>query len=378
MKKVLIMTLEQGENYGGILQAYALQDVIKQLGYNPTTTYIPKQPAIIKYSKYILRSLLHVIKPSISNLSKNDKHLITAKTMVFIHKNINLIHWDKIKKIGLEKLHVEALIVGSDQVWRSAYVSVEKYLFDFSKNITIKRISYAASFGRNDLCEYSQKLIRKTSYLAKKMNAISVREDSGINLVKEKWGVVAKQHVDPTLLLKKEQYIELIFNDLDNTTQSQGNLFAYVLDRGEGNGEIIDRSAELLDMKVFEIMPPKVTSSKTLHANLDRYTLPPVSQWLRSFMDADFIVTDSFHGTVFSIIFNKPFITIGNKVRGLARFNSLLNLFGLEDRLISNVKDITTSLLDKKIDWNVVNAIKVNEQRRSVEYLKRYLGVINV
>lgn len=104
--------------------------------------------------------------------------------------------------------------------------------------------------------------------------------------------------------------------------------------------------------------------------------MPKVEQWLKSFRDAEYVVTDSFHGTVFSIIFNKPFITIGNKSRGLARFTSLLSTFGLEHRLISSPNDIDSKLVSASIGWAPVNRIITKERQRSLNYLSRHLSAI--
>jgi exopolysaccharide biosynthesis predicted pyruvyltransferase EpsI len=96
---------------------------------------------------------------------------------------------------------------------------------------------------------------------------------------------------------------------------------------------------------------------------------PPATAWLRGFMDAEFVVTDSFHGTVFSILFNKPFIAIGNQDRGLARFSSLLKLFNLENRLIQTSTDIDDKLLHEKINWEKVNAILREKKEQSLRFL---------
>jgi polysaccharide pyruvyl transferase WcaK-like protein len=100
---------------------------------------------------------------------------------------------------------------------------------------------------------------------------------------------------------------------------------------------------------------------------------PAPEKWIRGFMDAQFVITDSFHGTVFSILFNKPFISIANKVRGLTRFTSLLKLFHLEDRLIFSSEDFVPENL-KEIDWDRTNAILNQEKEKSMQFLKKNLN----
>jgi len=99
-----------------------------------------------------------------------------------------------------------------------------------------------------------------------------------------------------------------------------------------------------------------------------------VCQWLKSFIDAEYVVTDSFHGCVFSIIFNKPFIAIGNKDRGMARFNSLLKMFNLEDRLISSADELADKLLLSKINWASINYKIIKERKKSNDFLQKNLG----
>ena len=118
---------------------------------------------------------------------------------------------------------------------------------------------------------------------------------------------------------------------------------------------------------------PKYSSS---YDNVKKYgnecVYPPITTWLRSFMDAEMVITDSFHGTVFSIIFNKPFFVLINKERGATRFISLLSLFDLEDRVIDSVSDAST--YEKEIDWYSVNS-RINDlQNYSINFLRRSLN----
>jgi len=98
---------------------------------------------------------------------------------------------------------------------------------------------------------------------------------------------------------------------------------------------------------------------------------PPVEEWIRGFIDAEFVVTDSFHGTVFSILFNKPFVSIGNKGRGLSRFTSLLKMFKLENRLIFNSEYCNLDNLNS-IDWERTNSILRDKREKSLRFLYEY------
>lgn len=363
----LIITMKLGSNYGGIIQAYALQSFIKKFGSKVFTSTPTKSSKIRRRIGDIKRSISSKNNQFVPNLQ--EENLIFTNTKNFIKSNIDTINiYDKLGKINPKINNFSNIIVGSDQVWRANYVTVPDYLLDFVSNDNTKKISYAASFGKDDLSEYNPELIKRTAILAKKFDAISVREDSGVNICKEKWDVDAVQLVDPTLLIQKEEYIELIEND--KTMESNGDLFVYILDRSGDKQTIVDMIAKKLNLKPFEIMPPTCNSRKEFHKNSQKFTLPPVTQWLRSFMDAKFIITDSFHGCVFSIIFNKPFIAIGNEGRGLTRFTSLLKVFKLENRLVLDSSDLTDDLISSNIDWTKVNDIIKFEQTRSSNFLK--------
>lgn len=374
-KKVIILTMPLGSNYGGVLQAYALQRFVGRLGVGMVDTSTPtrtRAETIQKISLFV-RNSIGVIFPKkrveYVTMGK-DFGIQNANILRFIRENISII--DLYTRGASAKdviMGYDIAIIGSDQVWRAKYVKVLSYFLNFAKNIDIKRISYAASFGRDSLEEYGLRLIKKSAKPIGTFKAISVREYSGVRLCKDHWGLMAEQHVDPTLLLLKSEYVELVRKSMPSLEASKGNLFTYILDRDSVNSRIVSNITDSMGLCSFEVMPPQCASRKDFIENIDNYILPPVEQWLKSFMDAKFIVTDSFHGCVFSIIFNKPFIAIGNKKRGLARFDSLLKLFGLEDRLVFSKDDITDELLHKKIDWAKINKITGKERARSKKFL---------
>lgn len=360
MKKILIVTLPQGANYGGMLQAYALKESINNLGFSAQTTF-SKGPCVRRVVKSIpgIRFVIRKIKGH----EKKDARSTDQYTREFVAGRLFLSDFDKayiLSSLGA----YGAYIVGSDQVWRKSYTYIPHNLFSFVRKQGSVKISYAASFGRDNLNDYDNGLMKKTKKLAQKFNAISVREDSGVDIVKKYWGLEAEHHVDPTLLLDAKDYANLIDNPTCEIHPSEGDLFSYVLDTNQSKQGIADIVAKAKGLTVFTVIDGDENNGKPM---------PPVEQWLRSFRDAKYVVTDSFHGTVFSIIFNKPFIAIGNKSRGLARFTSLLKIFGLEDRLVLDVSEVTPELINAKINWGKVNAIKDREQKRSMEYLKKHL-----
>ena len=376
-KQVLIVTHKLGHNYGGIIQAYALQAYLRQHGLEPTTTnfsYNRLKSRLGRPIKDLLKRVIHIVKPSVSDLPSHYDDLVSLKTQRFIDAHIQVLN-DKQKLSSNVGHYFDALITGSDQVWRNIYVPVAKYLFDFADGQKITKLSYAASFGKDDLDEYGPELLSHSKQLAQQFDGISVREDSGVELVRQHWGMSAEHHIDPALLLSRDHYAKLVSEDAKNLTPNQGKIFAYVLDREGDKGKIIDKVSRELKLKEFEILPPKAKNRKQLNNNPELYQLPPVTQWLKGFVDAEFVITDSFHGTAFAIIFNKPFIAIGNKERGLARFTSLLKMFKLENRLVSSASQVTKELINQKIDWPKTNTILANEQKRAHQYLSKHLGL---
>ena len=209
---------------------------------------------------------------------------------------------------------IDAFVVGSDQVWRPKYApNLGDVFLGFVKTSGVRRISYAASFGV-DHWEFSPKQTKFCSALAKRFNAVSVREESGVKICKENLGVDATWVLDPTLLLDKEDYAEIC---KDVPVETKQILAAYVLNIDDS---ILGLCKSIAKEKGLEL---KVFSADT-KAKIS------VPEWLAMFRDASYVVTDSFHGTAFSIIFGKEFKCLYNESRGSARFESLLNLYNSE------------------------------------------------
>jgi hypothetical protein len=261
----------------------------------------------------------------------------------------------------------QAFIVGSDQIWRPKYAQnvPEAYFLGFTKNIkNIKRLSYAASFG-TDEWEYNDKETLACRELVNMFDAVSVREESAVLLCKSKFGINAVHTLDPTMLLEKKDYINLIENA--GTKESSGNLLVYYIDLSDDKVKAICKISEMLKLVPFKINIPK--EDIISHTKIDIPIASPVEEWLRGFYDSRFVITDSFHGTVFSIIFNKPFIVYGNVDRGMSRFDSLLRMFGLEDRMINSFSELNNRKIFDPIDWVAVNNIIDKHRILSKEFI---------
>lgn len=373
IKKIAILTQPLSTNYGGILQAYALQIILKQMKHKVVT--INRKPN--SYSQ--IKLTLSRIKNKILNKIKgNDKFLFSAKDMQFIAQhstkfiknNISLTELidDDSKLIKhFDKNKYDAVVVGSDQTWRPKYSpNIFNFYLDFLKDKETKRIAYASSFGV-DNWEYTFEETEKCKMLLQKFNAVSVREKSGINLCKQHLNSAAELVLDPTMLLDKQHYIKLFKSK--NIEKAEGKLYTYVLDRNIEKNQIIEKVVKELNISEFKNQP--IESLMTPNGNsLEDYIYPPVEGWIKGFYDAEFIITDSFHGTIFSILFNKPFISVPNKERGVDRFTSILKQLGLEHRMVFNSEHITDVLLKEKINFNDVNVKLENLRVRSLNFLK--------
>ena len=372
--KIGVLTLQLHNNFGGILQAYALQKVLKDFGHNVVlidkSRYVSLGPWYKKYPIYIKRSINKFIfgKNIIvkADIEQNRFLKTIAKyTEPFIEKYIRRVYTKDFSNIRGKDF--DALIVGSDQIWRPKYFfsKIENAYLDFAREWKIKRIAYAASFGTEEW-EYTEEQTNNCATLLKKFNAVSVRESSAVQLCSDNFGVKAEHVLDPTMLLSKEDYIKL-FNDY-NATQSDGNLFCYILDEGEEKKSIIDCVAKEKGMNPFYVNSRYDDHNAPLKERIQQ----PVEKWLRAFYDAEFVITDSFHACVFSIIFNKPFIVYGNKERGLARFKSLLSIFGLEERIVST-KEESIKAISEPIDWERVNEVHRLWKEKSMSFLNNNL-----
>lgn len=390
--KLAILTQPLHHNYGGLLQNYALQQVLIRGGHQVETIWLTTSKSKVTWLNIIRsrckRVALNFLFP---NRAVPFNYFLTDKDVAAIHINTNSFIKKYITRSNqsvlvsslcdyVKKECFDGYIVGSDQCWRPKYNKgpfLPIMFLDFAKDIkNIKRITYAASFG-TDEWEMTPEMTDVCSLLAKKFDFISVREDSGVRLCRNYLGMDATHVLDPTMLLAREDYIALI--DAENESKSVGTLFTYILDPNSGKSEFISHMAAMNGLIAFTVLPKyqlEVHTGDNLRNHIEECVYPRVTAWLRAFLDAEMTIVDSFHGVVFSIIFNKPFWVIGNRDRGYSRFTSILNLFELQDRLIdeSEIETLTSDLLNDKlsqysIDWQRVNDILERERSRCVQLL---------
>ena len=352
--RIGIYTQELRDNYGGILQNYALQQVLKKIGHTPITLdYRPRS----NYFWYLISQLKTIALVLTGKKRSFRKYEPTPErshyTGPFIQRYIDT-SWRMqfITPLAPYLLRIKCVITGSDQVWRPAYNNLSYAFLAFVRNKKINKIAYAASFGV-DFWEYSDRQTKECRRLVKDFKAISVREGSGVVLCEKHLKTNAIHVLDPTLLLSKADYEQLC----KDVKPISGKPFvaAYILDLNEEKEKFIRNIAEEKGLE-YIITSAEKDINKT------------VEEWLSVFRDAEYIVTDSFHGTVFSIIFRKQFNVVLNDKRGSCRFKSLLSIFNLEDRIIG--KDME-SYIKKDIDWNIIQHIIEEWKSKSINFLTK-------
>lgn len=344
MSKVAILTQPLGPNYGGILQAFALQHVLREMGHQPITIDRRGSQDRLRVMASLAKGGLLWITGKQRRIRRwptpKESETICRYTNRFVSEHITtsvpITTTDKLRRYT-EQGEFDAYIVGSDQVWRKAYSPcMPNYFLDFlPEDSQAKRIAYAASFGISKW-EFTEAETQLYARLAKCFDLISVREDSAVDLCREHLGVDAIHVLDPTMLVDRSVYEELAMSKYAHP--SKGDLFCYILDRTPEKSQLVRETASEQGLTPFEILPREYRNLPP-RADLSTVVMPPVEQWLRSFMDAKYVITDSFHGTVFSILFEKPCIVIQNASRGNDRFQSLLKMINVPSEGLTQFMD---------------------------------------
>lgn len=357
MKQVAIITLPLNNyNYGGILQAFALQAYLKDV-FQVEVRHVDRQYNR-SVSLQLKTKLYDLLKPNF----KKGKQNYYAPIIRFIDNNLQLsepIYSSQKLDKYLRNNKIDLLITGSDQVWRKQYAfNISEDLFlNFPYNC--KKVSYAASFGGKDY--KGNEIENKLTHL----HSVSVREKTAQEHL-QTLGVQVYHHIDPTLLLDKK-----IYSDLADKSKKdyKGSVTAYLLDRNDILMSNIKTLVKRKD-KSFNLVGEKTQITQENCSTITT-SVDGVEDWLKAFRDAEYIVTDSFHGCVFSILFNKQFITIGNVDRGLSRFLSLLEMFELQDRLVTSSDGL--DMLFNPIDYKNVNKLLENYRKQALDYFSNIL-----
>lgn len=355
MKKLGILTFHypENKNYGAILQSYALLKLYEKIGL---------EAYLLDYRPYS-KTLKNILKDIFLNSFEAKGFKEYVKKYLKIYK----IDFENKKELNNT---FNIFSVGSDQVWRERNLKekILTYFFDFVDD-NKKKIAYAASFGV-DYWEGDEKLTEEVKPLIKRFDYISVREESGIGICKNTFGVDNVVCVlDPTLMIDREDY-QIILDDWQDKSHLKKKYIAYML--LDDTEQLRNGSKKIANYLGAEINYIKGKSFNILGKTITLYN--KVSQWLTYLKDAELVITDSFHCTVFSIIFHKKFVVVANPTRGIARLETLLEKVGLENRFFTNIDNVLESeILDKDIDYREVDKKLEVHRKYSMNFLKRAL-----
>lgn len=369
MQNVGIITLYRGYNYGTSLQAYALKKVISELGYCTTilwtdeNTHSGRDVRLNKVLRMAFRMLIHpdLFKHTIDAYNRSLRQPLDDKIKrKFIefekeHLQVKGLPLRKLKEFAYAS-DTQALVCGSDQIWSATGANIEPlYYLRFAPQN--KRVAYAPSFGTAEIPTYNRALIKK--YL-QDFHRISVREERGAEIVKELLGIDVPVLIDPTLLLD--------WNEWKGRADSKDYILLYFLD--EPSDYTIDYIRKLANSTTAEVYAIPYRFKKYEQLTFLKYIAAGPEEFISLISNAKFVLTDSFHGTAFSINFNVPFFTFARNygsVHQTSRITTILQIFGLEKQYIKANKRVSDQV--PVVDFLKVNKI-LNEKRfESKKYL---------
>lgn len=332
-KNVAIIGWFDGPNYGSKLVHWSIYKLFNKLGWNSCFIWPP-----------------HAEKYKFSNFARSE---------------YNITKCTGIRKLSILNRYFDAFSVGSDQYWnyRLDYFGNFRFL-DFA-NTTKRILSCCTSFGHDELF-YPKDKLEEIKFLLKRFNTITVRENSAAELIKKFFGIDSIVLTDPTLLLEPDDFIGLTKKsnlELENNKY----ILVYLLDPNEEKKQKIAALSRSFNMPVKTLVDIQGYKGKAEYMKEFNVVgeeigrLPSVYDFVNCFKNAAYVVTDSFHGTCFSIIFNKSFCTFANFRRGGIRFE-LFNKIGCGRRIQYDYDFNIQSILDN-LDYQVVNDI--NAKNRS-------------
>lgn len=359
MKNIYISTFHNADNYGAVLQCYALYAFLKKNSYNALVINHVNHQILKGYRIFNTSGIKSLLK-SILYLKKSIVRKINFRRF---RNNINIDN--NIKDINYCFKDDDIIITGSDQVWNPKITGgFDDTYFLINSNDNIKKISYAASCGDLKYIEqYSDIFIS----LIRNLDYISVREKSLQSYLDTRIDKNVELVLDPTLLLNQSEWMHFIY---EKPIINEKYIFVYTV--GNENSLFINSVNDLSKKTGYKIVYFDQSDLKNKYKCVkDNWYKAGPMEFLNLLYYSEFVITTSFHALSFSIIFNKSFgVVLSDKIDRLV---SLLSLVKLENRVINNTNDILT-LYNKKIDWNEVNLILDDSRKTSQNWL---LGAIN-
>ena len=330
-KRVGVTCLQNSQNVGNILVKYAMLKKLEEFGFNAT-----------------------ILVPA--NSEKCESYF-TNKT---INSNLFIIKNNYSEE--LQQRNFDYLMVNSDQTWA---FSSWKYFYDvgflrFAKTWEVKKFVYGASIGK-DKWNYNKNNEEEMKKLLTNFTGISYREIGLVKLVEKHLGLKGVFVLDPTLIIDKQYYLNEIKDYKGDFNSNENFIFVYQLDNNTIIQNVIKDIRNRLNYKINKFEFDKKDN---------------IESFIFGISKCQAVITDSYHGTIFSIIFNKPFITFINKYRGKGRFDSLIEVFNLNNRIIDLSKNIKININLLKNKPNINRTLLNHLRNFSLNYLKKNLDIL--
>lgn len=364
--KVAVITRHAITNYGSLLQTFATQQVIENLGHEcEIIDYIREDESYTQHERTLLARKpewnCNPIKKAIYLALRQPESIASGRR--FKVEQSKYLHFTRkyasLEQLSKDKPVADIYMTGSDQVWGP----VENGSYDSSYCLSFtdesdKRIAYAASFGRAEMTETIEIFFKK--WLSRYRH-IGVREDSAVNILK-RMGIDSTQVLDPTLLLDSS-----FWSKIAEPIKEKKYVLVYQLHNDKRVGEYAAQVAKSFGLPLIRV--------SALFHQISRegkfVWCPDIGKFLSYIKNAECMITDSFHGTAFAINFNTPFVEVLPNNKTGTRNMSILKLTGLSDRILSDDKDIT--LAKEKIDYSKVNQIIEEKRKDSLNVLKNMI-----
>lgn len=367
MSRIGIVTTHNTNNYGAVLQTYALQEVVSRYG----------DVKIINYDNRHISNSFDLIrfKPSIHGLLGMGKDIcrllprrrVINKFMEFINEKLKLTRVCSSEELLKGKAGVfDCYVAGSDQIWNPACVSGNGcldpvYFLDFSP-VGAKKVSYASSLGSYTFSD--QEKLKLKEYLSD-FSVVSVREQGAQSLLQEVLGRKVNHVLDPTLLLSKEEWLKSL-NFPAQVLPKEKYILLYTVPKVPLVRSVVEYLSKRIGLRVVTI-----DQGLSAGAHVDEHIRDagPLD-FIRLFSEAEFVITDSFHGVCFSLNFGKPFVAV-SPGKYANRIESLLSLVGLENRLVKSMADLARFRTD--IDFEEAHENLLIARRASLDVLSTAL-----
>ncbi len=347
--KIELLTIWHEMNYGAELQAYATVKMLQQLGHQVEMINIQLADCHVSNVRGKLANMVSFFGP------------VSKKYNSFWNKHIPVTRrYHTIDEIQSMPPKGDVYMVGSDQVWNPELTGdfAKLFFLDFGDN-NVRRISYASSFGTSEWM--APELTEDVRSLLQRFDHISCRELSGVRILKETFEKESTLVLDPTLLFKN-------YRELTGSLNQQKSLVFYPLYDDPELGEYASVLAERLHLKLVN---NKKTTTVLGKITWDRVG---IEEWVKNIAESQFVLTRSFHGLVFSLLYKKPFAIIANRNNRGTRVLNLLEQLGLSDRYYRSFEDCDNAQpWNKVIDYDAVHAKIELLRTKSIDYLKNAL-----